>query len=376
MMNKECMGIINLNKKGNEISKLTDGRIVASIPIGGRYRVVDFVLSNMVNSGMRNIGVFADQKYRSLTDHLGNGKDWDLSSRTDGLFVFSPENTKDNRKFSLKKGDIYNIFSNIDYIEKSNQEYVLIAPSYMICNIDYKSIIKNHKKSGNDITVVYKNVENANEDFLNCFTLNLNDDNQVLGIGNNLGRKSNENISMEMYIMKRQMLIDMLYDEVSNGSYAYICDVIHNYTDRVKIGAYEYTGYLKCINSVNSYFSANKDFLNLDIAKELFYSDRKISTKEKKENPTLYTENANTKNSFIATGCTIEGEIKDSIIFRKVHIKEGASIENCIVMQNCVIEEGVNLKNAILDKNVYISENKELKGDINLPIVIEKNANI
>lgn len=140
-MNKECMGIINLNKKGDNLRELSDSRVVASIPLGGRYRIIDFALSNMVNAGMKNIGVFSDQKYRSLTDHLGNGSPWDLSTNHDGLFVFSPENTKNKIYSSIKKGDIYNIFSNIDYIEKSKQEYILIAPSYMICNIDYKKAL-------------------------------------------------------------------------------------------------------------------------------------------------------------------------------------------------------------------------------------------
>lgn len=373
-MNKECMGIINLNKKGDNLKELSDSRVLGSIPIGGRYRIIDFALSNMVNAGMKNIGIFSDQKYRSLTDHLGNGSHWDLSAKNDGLFVFSPENTKKQICRAIKKGDVHNIFSNIDYIEKSKQEYVLIAPSYMICNIDYKKSLNYHKLSGNDVTVIYKNVDNADEDFMGTTMLNINDKNQISSMGINIGRKSNADICMDMYIMKKSLLIDMIYNAVSTGEYANIEDYINESLEKINIGAYQYSGYLKCINSTKSYFEANKDLLNVDVANELFYSDRKVFTKEKNEQPTLYTETSNVKNSFVATGCVIEGEIQDSIIFRKVHIKKGVVIKNSIVMQNSTIQENVKLDNVILDKNVFISRDKELKGDIKLPLVVEKNV--
>ena len=375
-MNKECMGIINLNKKGDNLRELSDSRIVASIPIGGRYRIIDFTLSNMVNAGMKNIGIFSDQKYRSLTDHLGNGSHWDLSLKNDGLFVFSPENTTKQMHHTLKKGDLQNIFSNIDYIEKSKQEYVLISPSYMICNIDYKKAFNYHKSSGNDITIVFKNESNIDEEFLGTTILNIDRNKKVLSMGTNIGRQSTGNISMEMYIMKTKLFIEMIYGAVSKGGYANLEDCINESVDILNVGGYEYKGYLRCINSIKTYFQTNKDLLNIDITNELFYSDRKIYTKEKNTQPTLYTKTSNVNNSFIATGCIIEGDVKDSIIFRKVHIKEGSVIRNSIIMQNITIEENAKLDNVILDKNVNISSEKELKGDIKFPLVVEKNVSI
>ena len=141
-MRSECVGIINLDNKNDlTMNQLTNVRPIASLPIAGRYRVIDFSLSNMVNSGITNVGIFAKEKYRSLTDHLGSGKDWDLSRKTGGLFIFSPENTKDRSKYPYRNGDIYNILANIDYIERCEEEYILIAPSYMIGNIDYTEMI-------------------------------------------------------------------------------------------------------------------------------------------------------------------------------------------------------------------------------------------
>lgn len=375
-MRSECLGIINLDdKKDLNMNQLTNVRPIGSLPIAGRYRVIDFALSNMVNSGINNVGIFAKEKYRSLTDHIGSGKDWDLSRNTGGLFIFSPENTKDRSKYPYRNGEVYNILANIDYIERCEEEYVLIAPSYMIGNIDYTDLIEFHKESENDVTILYKHIDNADVDFYETSTLNIVED-KVVNIGTNMGTFKNADVSMETYIMKRTDLIKSIYKCVSEGTYSYIADFIAESINKLKIGAYEYKGYLKCINSIKSYYSMKDELLQEDVATELLYSDRKILTKEKNQSPTIYSDNAVVENSFVATGCVIEGTVKDSIIFRKVHVKEGATIENSIIMQNCIIEKDARLQNVIFDKNVYISENKELKGDIEYPVVIGKNTTI
>ncbi len=376
-MRNECMGLINLDKKGSpSISKLSYARPISSIPIAGRYRVIDFILSNMVNSRMTNVGIYAKEKYRSLTDHLGSGKDWDLSRNHGGLCILSPENTKYQNQYEGRNGDIYTILANIDYIEKSEEEYILIAPSYMLCNIDFSEVIEHHKKSNNDITVVYKNIDNANKDFKGCLTLNLDNNNRVINIGSNLGTFPRANIFMEMYIMRRTDFISCIYEMVNVGTYSYFQDYITQEVNNIQIGGYEFTGYLKCINSIQSYYEVSKDLLNPEIAKELLYSNNKIFTKEKNQAPTIYKDNANVKNSFIASGCVIDGVVENSIIFRKVHVGKDTVIKDSIIMQNCIIDSDVVLNNVILDKNVTISEGKELRGDENYPMVLEKNLSI
>lgn len=376
-MRNECLGIINLNKKGDPaINKLNYGRPIASTPIAGRYRIIDFALSNMINSGITKVGIFAKEKYRSLTDHIGSGKDWDLSRKKGGLSIFSPENTKYRNTYSHREGDIYTILANLDYIEKSEEEYILIAPSYMLCNLNYYQALEYHKKSHNDITIIYKNVNNANKDFAGNLTLNLDSNNRVINVGNNLGKFPRANICMETYIMKREDFVECIYNIVNKGNYCYLEEFIIEEAENMKIGAYEYTGYLKCVNSVESYFEMSKDLLNLEVADELLYSERKIFTKEKNESPTIYTDSAKVENSFIASGCLIEGTVKDSIIFRKVNVEKGTVIENSIVMQNCVIKSNAKLYNAILDKNTSVSNGKELRGDEKYPLVVEKNTNI
>ena len=376
-MKKQCMGLINLDKKGNpNINILNYARPLASTPIAGRYRIIDFVLSNMVNSGITNVGIYAKEKYRSLTDHLDGGKDWDLSRKKGGLSVFSPENTKYNNNYGFRTGDVYSILANIDYIEKSTEEYIIIAPAYMLCSMDYTEALKYHKNSKNDITVIYKHVDNAHKDFLGCMTLNIDNSERVLNIGTNIGAFPSANISMETYIMKRTDFIKCIYKIASLGTHSYFEDYLKKEIENIQIGAYEFKDYLKCINSIQSYSEAAKEMLKKDVSNELFNSERRIFTKDKSQAPTIYKRNANVKNSFIATGCKIDGTVEGSTIFRKVEIGKGAVVKNCVIMQNCKIEPGVVLENVIFDKNVKISEGKELKGDKDYPMVIEKNQKI
>ena len=376
-MKKQCMGLINLDKKGNpNINILNYARPLASTPIAGRYRIIDFVLSNMVNSGITNVGIYAKEKYRSLTDHLGSGKDWDLSRKKGGLYIFSPENTKYNNNYGFRSGDIYSILANIHYIERSTEEYILIAPGYMLCSMDYKDAIKYHQESKNDITVLYKHVDNADEDFLSCMTLNIDNNNRVLNIGTNIGAFPSANISMETYIMKRTDFIKCIYKIASLGTHAYFEDYIKKELPNIQVGAYEFKDYLKCINSIQSYAQCSKEMLKKEVSTELFNSERKIFTKDKSQAPTIYMKNADVRNSFVATGCKIDGTVENCTLFRKVEIGKGAKIKNCVIMQNCKIDPGVVLENVIFDKNVRISKDKELKGDKDYPMVIEKNQKL
>ena len=373
---KDCLGIINLDENEEKIIELTAHRLLGALPIAGRYRIIDFVLSNMVNSGITNVGIYAKEKYRSLTDHLGSGKDWDLSRKKGGLYIFSPENTKYNNNYGFRSGDVYSILANIDYIERSTEEYILIAPGYMLCSMDYKDAIKYHQESKNDITVLYKHVDNADEDFLSCMTLNIDNNNRVLNIGTNIGAFPSANISMETYIMKRTDFIKCIYKIASLGTHAYFEDYIKKELPNIQVGAYEFKDYLKCINSIQSYAQCSKEMLKKEVSTELFNSERKIFTKDKSQAPTIYMKNADVRNSFVATGCKIDGTVENCTLFRKVEIGKGAKIKNCVIMQNCKIDPGVVLENVIFDKNVRISKDKELKGDKDYPMVIEKNQKL
>ena len=245
----------------------------------------------------------------------------------------------------------------------------------MICNIDYNEAIKAHIQSKNDITIIYKNVHNADSSFEDCDVVNLNEDKKVISIGRNIARSSVANISMEMYIMKKTLFIDMIEKCILNGVYKKIKSFINNNVAALNVGAYEFKGYLACINSLNSYYNANMDLLKKKVAKELFNRDNPIYTKGKSEPPTRYGAESNVVNSMIANGCCIDGEVKNCILFRKVTIENGAKLEGCIVLQKSIIGENTILKKVITDKGTEIEAEGYYSGSELKPYVVNKLQN-
>jgi glucose-1-phosphate adenylyltransferase len=362
------MGILNLNESETNIISLTKNRPLAAIPIAARYRIIDFALSNMVNSGLRNIGIFTQSKSRSLVDHLGSGKPWDLDRRLNGLFVFNFGIA------NISLNDAEMLWNNMEYIYRSKEKNVILAPSYMIGNIDYIDAVKYHEEQKQDITILYKGIDNGTKSFLNCDVLNIDENNSVLSVGKNIGAYDSLNISMEMFIMKKDLLISLIHKCIQTGSYSTIKDAIYKNLKNLKVTAYRFKGYLQCVNSISAYYKTNMDMLNLKTTKELFFSNGPIYTKIKDEPPTKYSDESKVKNSIIADGCIIEGVIENSVISRGVTVRKGAEIRNSIILQNCEIKENSKLLNIIMDKNVIIEKGKQLNGDEEFPLVIEKRA--
>ena len=360
-----CLGIINLDEDQKRMGELVRYRTLASVPLSARYRVIDFVLSNMTNSGIEGIGIFTANKSRSLINHLTNGRPWDLHRKKEGLRVFN------FGEYDPNYDDVNNFLENIEFIEQSRKEYVLISPSYMICNINYTDALKYHIKAKNDITVVYKNVLDSNENFLDCEVLNIDGNNNIISIGKNIGRECEANINMEMYIMKTSLFIDIIHECIKTGIHRKIKDYIASNLNKFNVRAFKFDGYLSCINSIKSYFNTNLDILKQNVNMELFYSNRPIYTKSQDEPPTQYTDESSVSNSIVANGSYIEGEIKNCIIGRRVIVKKGARLENCIVMQNSIISSNVVMSNVITDKGTIINQNKIVKGTNNYPITIQ-----
>ena len=244
----------------------------------------------------------------------------------------------------------------------------------MIGNIDYLDAVKYHENNKQDITVLYKYIKTGTKNFLDCDVLNIDENNEVLSVGNNTGTYNSLNISMEMFIMKKELLILLVNKCIQTGSYATIKDAIYKNIKNLNVKAYEFKGYLQCVNSISSYYKTNMDMLNLKTTKELFFSNGPIYTKIKDEPPTKYSTKSKVKNSIIADGCIIDGTIENSIISRGVVVRSGAEIKNSIILQNCEIRENSKLFNVILDKNVIIYKGNHLKGDVDFPLVIEKRA--
>lgn len=367
MIKNSYMSILMLNENQEDIRSLTKNRPLASIPIYGRYRIIDFILSNIVNSGIRNVGIFSPNDSRSLADHLGTGRAWDLSRNSDGLFIFSSYSKHNHRQNE-------NLLKNfVEYLSMSKQKNVVLAKSHMICNIDIAKVIMDHEESQKDITIVYKNIKNAYNYMHGCHILNIDDKGNISKIQKNIGFHTEANICMDILIMKKELLIKFLYEFIkSNCTTLY--EFIYSNIDKYNVNTYEFDGYLRSINSINQYYHANIDMLNSEVLYELFNKNGSIYTKPKNEPSTKYVENSSVSNSLVANGCIIEGNIENSVISRQVHIEEGATIKNSIIFQNSKVESGAYLNNVILDKDVFIGKNVKIQGTSEFPVVVEKNS--
>ncbi|MBP1745297.1 MAG: ADP-glucose pyrophosphorylase [Firmicutes bacterium] len=367
-MIKNYMGLLILNENEIDIRGLTINRPLASIPIGGRYRIVDFVLSNMVNAGIVNIGAFVQSDSRSLVEHLGTGKPWGLDRNTNGLHVYQYSHN------GMMRGDVKMINNNMAFFRKSFQKNVIISRSNMICKVDYEDAIKAHEASGKEMTIIYKRIENADRDMLDGTMLFLDENGLVTGTGINLGGQREANISMEMFLMSKEKLMEFMNIGMSKGLKETTFEMMYDYAHSNDVYAYEYKGYLRRIDSIYSYFNANMDMLNQDVLNELFYKNGRIYTKVKNDPPTKYSHHSDVSNSLLANGCIVDGTVKNSVLARQVKVKKGAVVENSIILQGCVIEENVTLSNVILDKGVIVKKNSALKGSTLYPYIIEKNS--
>ncbi|MCA1032504.1 glucose-1-phosphate adenylyltransferase subunit GlgD [Bacillus timonensis] len=333
-MNKNMLGIIDATTYKESIEALTVNRSLAAVPFGGRYRLIDFVLSNMVNSGMKSVAIFPRFQYRSLMDHLGSGKQWDLNRKRDGLFFFPTPDV--DIQFDL--GSFNQFKANIDYFHRSSQSYALITNSNTICNIDYKAVLNRHIEKNCDITEI-----------------------------------RHQGKSLEMFILKKSLLLDLIASCEETG-YRNIVEVVRHPHNQLVVCDYEYTGYVSVIDSIESYYKHSLELLQPETWSRLFLKSNPILTKVKDEPPTKYMNSSQVKNSMIANGCVIEGKVENSIIFRSVKIGKGTVIKNSIIMQKSQIGDGCELNGVILDKDVKIENHVKLYGTQQKPVVIKKGS--
>lgn len=366
-MNHNLMGVINLIHEPDELESLTTDRCLATVPFGARYRLVDFTMSSMVNSGISNVGVFAHTKYRSLMDHLGSGSHWDLHHRQSGLFVLPPvaEDMSD-----LHKGDLFHFFQHRDFFLRSKADYVVVARSHMICNIDFNLVLADHLAKGADITVVCK----RQSDHLSgkARKVELDANRRVIGMQDHYGRMKSDLVSMEMYVMKKELLLDLVETSLAQGQDHLVRHAIMSRFDALHINGYLYEGYLGIINTITSYYRNSLELLKPQVWRELFFEPGPIFTKVKDEPPASYLEGAKASNSLIANGCVIEGTVINSVLFRGVKVRKGAVVRNSIIMQNGEVGEGSSLDHVILDKEVHIEAGRDIRGVIDAPYLANK----
>ncbi len=364
----DTMGVIFSSNNETNLGELATVRSVAALPFAGRYRLIDFVLSGMVNSGVINVGVATDYNYQSLLDHLGSGKPWDLARKKYGLFILPPFARNLDLYEDERMGMILGI---LHYLKRSQQKYVIIADCNNVCNIRFEDVLARHKESGADLTIIYQDTEKEQPGLY----LDIEGD-RVCGIVAKNDDKLRNHRAVGYYVFTKDLLVNALERCQAQGKKSFAKDVIEGYIAKHNVIAYRFDKYLATITDIDSYYRVSMDLLDVDVRKQLFVADDTIFTKIKDKVPTRYLEHAVVKNSMIADGCVIDGKVENCILFRGVTVEKGAKLKNCIIMQDTVISRDARLSCAILDKNCVICKGKELVGQPEYPIVVGKRRTI
>ncbi|MDR0854568.1 MAG: glucose-1-phosphate adenylyltransferase subunit GlgD [Clostridiales Family XIII bacterium] len=375
-MIREAFGLIYAAQEIMNLRDLVDQRTVGALPIGGRYRVIDFPLSNMVNTGIRNVGVIASRNYNSLMDHIGSGKAWDLSRKSDGLFLLTPYALRDNP--GQYRGMIEALKSSMDYIRRAKQEYCVLSETYIIYNSTFDEMMKSHIETGADITVMYRTLDGdelaAEKERYSDVRFDIDGSGRIVDLEIDPELTTLSKRSMKTYIIRKDILIYLVEECFSRGEYHFSENLLRNNLHRLKIQGFEHKGYVGSIDSVASYYSINMDLLNTDIRRELFVLKNRVLTKVADGVPARYMDTADVTGSLIANGCIIEGKVENSVIFRHVQIGKGASVKNSIILPGTVVGDDADLEYVILDKNVSMRQRSRLVGNAGFPVVIRKGS--
>ncbi|MBQ8309451.1 MAG: glucose-1-phosphate adenylyltransferase subunit GlgD [Clostridia bacterium] len=369
-------GLIFSNIHDQGIPEMTRRRTMASIPFGCRYRLIDFALSNMVNSDISTVGVITHYNYQSLMDHIGNGKDWDLARRSGGIKILPPYVTayENSAAGKLYENRLEALMGSVNFINRCGADYIVLSDCDVIMNIDIGAVIDEHIRSGAYITLVAKKTEVKNSVFdQSAGVLTLDDAGRVTEVAYALPKRGSCYVNTNLMVVSRADLQNIISDSIAHGYKSFSRDIIAKQLKKKPIHAYVFDGFCACISSLENYFSTSMMLLQDNVRRDLFASpDRKIFTKIRNSAPTKYSHEANIKNSMIADGCIIEGTVENSIIFRGVHIGKGTVVKNSILLQDTYVGSGVTLNCVITDKNVVIKDERMLSGYETMPFFIGK----
>lgn len=363
----KVLGVVNLMNEPQFLKDLTNQRCLASTPFGGRYRLIDFTLSNLIHADITKVAVFVKEKYRSLMDHLGSGKEWDLDHHSGGLYILPPIHPGDEMK-----GDLQQFSDHLEFFERSSAKTVIISPGNQVCKMDFNEIVTEHRRKKADITVVYKDYDGdpvRKPIYHKCYVDAAGD---ISDIELYTSPRPGDHVSLETYVIDKQLLIDLIKKSIENDEYDFLKDALKANLNNIYVTGYEFKGLMPFVHSLDTFHSANMAFLKPEVLQSFFYETWDIYTKVKHEAPAKYTASSRVTGSLIANGCEIEGIVENSIIFRGVKVKEGAVVKNSIIMQKGEIEAGAHLENVIADKQVRITENQVVVGGMQ-PKVLKKS---
>lgn len=376
--NANALGILFPNSYDSLVPDLVGERLMASIPFAGRYRMVDFMLSSMVNCGIDNVSLIVRKNYHSLMDHLGSGREWDLTRKNGGLNIVPPFADKSVKVYNGRVEALSNI---LDFLRSQKEQYVVMSDTNIAANFDFKAMINEHITSGADVTIAYSKEEipassrqtiSTNRGLY--YTLDV-EDGIVKEIYINPKDEGIQNFSLNIYVVGREFLIEQIHNAFVRGYSYFERDIVAPQLDTLKVHGFLFEGYIARISDMKNYFDENMKLLD-DANVDALFSPSPIYTKIRDDNPTRYIQGAVAKNIMAADGCVIEGEVENCVLFRGVKIAKGAKVKNCVLMQDTVVGEGASVEYLITDKNVTISPGKEVKGTDTFPVYVAKNQTV
>lgn len=367
------LGLVFANMHDTTLGDMTKNRTMGSVMFGGRYRLIDFPLSNMVNSGISEVGVITKSNYQSLLDHLGSAREWDLARKKGGLYILPPFG---NVESTLYRGRIEALYGAMSFIKHSRAKYVILSDCDVVTNIDYKPIVAAHIESGADITAVAHTGVYSSDDIKTSTVFNVDADKNVTSVLINPDISGTCTTSLNVFVMSMDFLIETVNDAMARGNVSFERNILQEKCRELKIKIYEYDNYFSKLNSPESYFKSNMALLEPENARKLFVPKRSIYTKVSDNATVKYDLDSKVSNSLIADGCIIEGEVENSVLFRGVKVGKGAKVKNCILMQGTVVGDNAELNYLITDKNVSICENHILTSSPQYPMYVGKGASV
>ncbi|MBE6985277.1 MAG: glucose-1-phosphate adenylyltransferase subunit GlgD [Ruminococcaceae bacterium] len=366
-----AMGIIFASIYDDNLGDLTNKRTMAAVPYGGRYRQIDFPLSNMTNSGIRHIGIITKHKHQSLMNHIGSGQEWDLDLEEGGLEFLTPFALDHN---GLYRGKLDAINSAINFLTISNEEFVVLADSSVLCAIDFREVIENHIASEADVTVVVKDGISDGKKHIDM-GIKLDESGKVKDIVVETNAKKEYLASMGIFVMRREKLIEAVKDCVAHDRYQFERDIVlHGFTEENRaVNACVFDGVVLYNESISEYYENTLALLDPKVRHGLFNRPNlTIYTKVRDEVPSSYGENSVIDNCLAADGCVLNGKAENTVFFRGAKLAETAVVRDSIIMQETVIGDGADLQYVILDKDVVVRPGKKLCGTKEHPIVLKR----
>ena len=364
----KVMGLIFTNDAS--LGELTNKRTMASLPFGGRYRQVDFALSNLTSAGIRHIGIISRHNYQSLMNHIGDGEEWGLELEQGGLEFLTPYATSVTDNY---RGKLESLHTAMDSLRYPVDDYVVMIDSAVLSNIDLNKVIAAHVASGKDVTVVTKaGIANGVKQL--DLALKLDEKGEVADMAVDYVAPADYVASMDIFVMNKKFLLDKTEELIARNYYHMDRDLVLGGWQKgeVSVNVYQFEGVALYNESVAEYFANSLSLINKDVRADLFGANHPVYTKVRDRVPSYYGEDCEIEDCLVADGCMLEGEAEHSVLFRQVTICKGAEVEDCVIMNDTTVGEGAELKYVILDKDVTVRPGAKLIGTPNAPIIIKR----